>query len=121
MKTKKIFFIIIMILLMFSIKLNATDSIIQGADDFLDAGDENILNKAQIKITSDTIFNMFFAIGTIIIIIIGAVLGIRFIMSSTEEKAEIKESIKPFVTGAIVIYGAVAIWMMAVQVLQSIF
>ena len=124
MSTKKMFyviFIVVCILLAFSLHIYATDTIIQGAEDFIGAGNDDILNHNQLKKVSDTIFNMFFGIGGIVIIITGAILGIQFMLGSIEEKAEIKQSMKAYVWGAIIIYGAVGIWAIVVKVLQNIF
>ena len=118
---KKIIFVAIIILFVFSLDIYATDSIIGGADNFLNAGNENILDKTQIKKTSDTIYTIFLVVGTCIVVITGAILGIKFMGSSVEEKAEVKESLMGYVTGAIVIFCAVTIWTIGIQVLQNIF
>lgn len=124
MKNKKVVYlllIVIFILSMCSVSIYATDSIITGADSFLDSGDQQILNNQAIKTVSDTIYNVFISIGSIVVIIVGAILGIKFMIGSVEEKADIKESIKPYAWGAVVIFAAITIWSISVQVFQDIF
>lgn len=124
MKKEKILFILLIAIFLtvaYSINAYATDGVIQGADDFLSSGNKEILNNKAIKKVSDTVFNMFFSVGLVIIVIIAAILGIKFMIGSVEEKAEIKESITPYVLGAVVIFAAVSIWAISVKIFQNIF
>lgn len=128
MKSKKniykvlfILFVISSLLLIYSSKTYATDSIMQGADDFLGKGTVDILDETAIKNTSDIIFNVFSIVGTVIVVVIGAILGIQFIMGSTEEKAKVKETLIPYIIGSVVIFGAVGIWSLAINVFNGIF
>lgn len=122
MKKKSILILFIIILLtIFSTHIYATDMIIGGAEDFLDVGTENILDKTKIKKTSDTIYTIFLVVGTSIVVVMGAILGIKFMGSSVQEKAEVKESLMGYVTGAIVIFCAVTIWTIGIKILQNIF
>lgn len=123
MKKKKrlcLLLVIFIILLGYSLNIYATDSIITGADKFLAGGNNQIINNQAVKTVSDTIFNIFISVGSVIVVIIGAILGIKFMVGSVEEKAEIKESIKPYAWGAIVIFGAVTIWYISVLIFQNI-
>lgn len=124
MKNKKVVYILLIVILILSIytvNVFATDNIISGADSFLTGGNKEILNNVAIKKASDTIFNVFLIIGTIIVVIIGAVMGIKFMLGSIEEKAEVKESIRPYIWGAVVIFAAVSIWAISVKIFQGIF
>lgn len=124
MKNKKVVYILLIVILILSIhtvNVFATDSIISGADSFLKGGNKEILNNVAIKKASDTIFNVFLIIGTIIVVIIGAVMGIKFMLGSIEEKAEVKESIRPYIWGAIFIFASITIWAISVKILQGIF
>ena len=123
MKNKKIIFSILIIFLIFFVcgfKVYATDSIIQGADEFLEKGDEYILNMSSIKKVSDTLFNIFSILGTAFVVIVGAILGIQFITASPEGKAEIKEKLIPYTVGSVVIFGAVGIWNIAIGIMKNI-
>lgn len=97
------------------------DSVIEGADNFLNVDNTSILDENSIKTVSDTLYNMFSAVGVAIVLIVGAILGIQFIMGSVEEKAEIKEKLIPYVIGSIVIFGAIGIWSLVANVLSGVF
>ena len=58
--------------------------------------------------------------GVFIIAIVGTIIGIKYMFSSVEGKAAIKESIWPFAIGAVIILGALTIWKFAVDILAGI-
>ncbi len=68
----------------------------------------------------DGIFNALFIVGSLLTIIIGGILGIKFMVASAEEKAKIKESMIPYVLGCVVIFGAVGIWKLVVSILNGL-
>lgn len=96
--------------------------IVDEADKFIDTGSKdanNKINPMNLVEMSDTIYNILLVAGIIIAIIVGLILGIRFIMGSIEEKAEIKAMIIPYIIGCVVVFGAFAIWKVVVDILQS--
>lgn len=59
-------------------------------------------------------------VGMILAVIVLAVLGVKYMMGSTEEKAEYKKSMIPYLVGAILVFGASAIGRMVIQFGQSV-
>lgn len=45
-------------------------------------------------------------IGIILSIVVVAILGVKYMMGSVEEKAEYKKSMMPYIVGALLIFGA---------------
>lgn len=72
------------------------------------------------KMNIDTIYNILLTIGIAITVIVGGVLGIKFMAASAEDKAKIKESMIPYIVGCIVIYGAFFIWKLAIMVVGDL-
>ncbi len=70
--------------------------------------------------TSKTINNILMTLSIIISVILGAFIGIKTMISSVEEKAEIKESLIPYLIGAMICFGAFSIWNVTVTLLESI-
>lgn len=68
---------------------------------------------------SDLLFNSLLTIGTVAAVIVGAVLGIQFMVGSVEQKAKIKDSLIPYVAGCIVIFGAFGIWKLVITILNN--
>ena len=66
------------------------------------------------------VFNILVSLGTIIVVVVGGILGIKYMAASAEDKANIKETMTPYILGAIVIFGAFGIWKMVTTVLTSI-
>lgn len=83
------------------------------------SGAEDKISSDNLKNMSDTIYNILLVAGIIIAIIVGLIMGIKFIMGGIEEKAEIKAMLLPYIIGCVVVFGAFAIWKAVVDILQS--
>lgn len=66
------------------------------------------------------LFNTLMSLGSIIAVGIGGALGIKFMTSSAEDKAKVKESMIPYVIGCAVIFGALAIWKISMMIFSQI-
>ena len=78
-----------------------------------------MIDEGKLKKSQSFIFNALLATGTIITVFIGGFLGIKFMLASAEEKADIKQALIPYIVGCIVIYGAFGIWKIIITVLDS--
>ena len=128
MKIKKvflIFFFLILIMFILSSELYAfsvKDIFTQGKDS-INVGKANNNNKidgASLQGTSNTIFNIFFGIGTGVAVIVGAILGIQFMQAGVDKKVQVKESLVAYVVSCIVLFGAYGIWKLIVVIMSSI-
>ncbi len=63
--------------------------------------------------------DMLWGAGIFAVLIAGTILGIKYMLASVEEKANIKESMKPYIIGSIIILGALSIWKLCISVLQT--
>lgn len=123
----KIIFILLIILTIFFIPNSytfATSSIggvISGADEFITTGKgQEQISSENLKNLSDEIYNVLLAIGVVVAVIVGLVLGIQFMAGSVEQKSKIKEALVPYIAGCIVIFGAFGIWKLVVIILQNV-
>lgn len=84
---------------------------------FLEAGKDvdKTLNMAELKDTSNYIYDVLLGIAIMVAIIVAMVLGIQFMAASADEKAKVKEAILPFAVGCIVVFGSFTIWKIAVN------
>ena len=62
--------------------------------------------KTSIKDTMNKRIGFFQIIGTIIAVVMILALGVKYMMGSTEEKAEYKKSFMPYFIGAVLIFAA---------------
>ncbi len=121
--TKNIIFLILFILLVlfFFPTENYADTIddtFKGADEFVNKGDLSTINTQELKNTSDFIYNALLAVGMIGAVIVGIILGIKYMMANSEDKAVLKETLTPYIISCCVIFGAFAIWKLVINILQ---
>lgn len=103
---------------------NSPDDIIDEGSDFLTTGKENqgnvTMNGEKVQTTSDLLFNLAFAVGVGVAVIIGTYLGIKFMLGGAEEKANIKETLLPYIMGVIIMFASFSIWKLVLVLLQAI-
>lgn len=100
------------------LKVSSADDIISGANGFVNAGEseaQGSINQSKLVETSNSLYNILLAIAMIVAVAVGVTLGIKFMISSVEEQAKIKELLIPYVVSCIVIFGAMGIWKLAVN------
>ena len=105
------------------ISVKACDNIVTEADGFLDKGKENANNaisSEKLKDASSLLYNTLLTIGICAAVIIGAVLGIQFMVGSVEQKAKIKDSLIPYVAGCVIIFGAFGIWKLVITMMNKV-
>lgn len=86
----------------------------------LKEGQKKTIIEQKLKEDLSSIYGILLAIGTVLTVIVGVILGIKFMVSSAEDKAHIKEMMIPYVIGCVIIFGAFGIWAFAVEVLNQI-
>jgi len=100
------------------------DDIFSAGDNFLkdgkDSGGSELINGGNVKSEFNKLYNILFLLGVVLTVIIGAILGIKFMFGSVEDKAKVKETLFPYIAGCIVIFGAFGIWRLLVTLLSSI-
>lgn len=106
------------------------ETIFSAGDNFIQMGknaigtDEDIggsaLSDDEIQKTNSDIFNILLGAGMVLTVIVGGILGIKFLIASIEEKAKIKEAMIPYIFGCVVIFGALGIWKFVVSVLNQL-
>ena len=89
------------------------DDAMQKADDFVGLGSSFQLS--GVKDASDAIYSILLAIGGVVALCIGVFLGVKFMTSTVDEKAKVKESLIAYVVGCIVIFGAFGIWKLVID------
>ena len=96
------------------------DGIMSGADDFIEKGKNSntTIDDQQLQDTSDLIYNILLGVSMVIAVIVGIILGIKFMMASSEEKAQLKESLIPYVVSCVIMFGAFTIWKIVITIIQ---
>lgn len=132
-KIQNIFKIIIIFFIILNIfipkcKASFWSEIFDGGKEFVNTGknaiegsdSDNYIDTKEVKNQLDKIYNILFSLGVALTVIIGAILGIKFMIGSVEEQAKIKDSLFPYLVGCIVIYGSFGIWKLIIEILSVI-
>ena len=89
-------------------------------DDFIKSATNNPIKTEQLQSVSSNLYNIFVEIGVVLAVIIGLVIGIKYMYTSVDQKAEIKKLLVPYLIGCVVIFGALGIWKFVVTLLETI-
>ena len=111
---------ILIINLVFCSRVNAVDDMISKADEFLAWGTDDKINEDNLARVSRNIYNVLFIIAVGIAVIVGAIIGIKIMTGTIEEKAKMKEMLIPYVVGVVVIFSVFFIWSTIVKMCTSI-
>lgn len=131
MKKIKIFLVIILLtILVFSVNISYATSksvdqkslgdMITGADGFIKKANEDKIEQSNLQNLSNTVYNVLLVLAIVISVLVGAILGIKLIMSGATEKADIKQAMMPYVIGNVVVFGSFVIWKIVVLILNQV-
>lgn len=104
---KKVFRIITVLLTIAMVVFIATTSF--AALTVEDVGKEANVDVSKVGEVGSKIATILRAIGTVLLVVVLMVLGIKYMMGSAEEKAEYKKTMIPYLVGAILVFGATQI------------
>ena len=77
------------------------------------------INSKDLKEASNKVYNILLILGVTAAVIIGMILGIKFMTGGIEEQAKVKESLIPYIAGCIAVFGAFTIWKVVLEVLKT--
>ena len=100
------------------VQADGVSDVITGGDSFLEAGksEDVVIDTTKLQDTSNVIYNILLLAGMVAAVVISGILGIKFMIGSAEEKAQIKDALIPFVIGCIVVFGAFGIWKIFINI-----
>ena len=103
-----------------SFSADTLDSIITEGDDFINASNsvKDKISTTDMQDISNTIYNILLSLGIVVAVVFATILGVQYMTSAAEDKAQVKESLIPFIIGCIVVFGAFAIWKAIVTALM---
>lgn len=128
-KVLSIIILIVTILMLFSMQSytyatgHTAGEVISEANGFIrkgQAGANGLITQEKLKELSDTIYNILLVVGIIAAVLIGVLLGIKFVTSGIEGRAEVQKALIIYLMGCVVVFGAFTIWKIVVTVLQGI-
>ncbi|MCI9000197.1 MAG: hypothetical protein HFJ26_04580 [Clostridia bacterium] len=96
------------------------DEIITEANEFVSQGTNSPMDGEKLKGASSTLYNLLLSIGIFLSVAIGVYLGVKFMLSTAEDKAKVKEALIPYIVGCVVIFSAFIIWKAIIELLGGI-
>lgn len=95
------------------------EDMVSDADAFTAKGDIKY-KKTVLQSFSKTFYNIMLTVGIFVAVIVGGILGIKFMVSGLEEKADIKKMLLIYLVGCIVVFGGFGIWKIIVDIMQNV-
>jgi len=96
------------------------DELVSEADSFIQKGSEGTFDTTILKPGISNLFNIALTIAIAIASVLAAVLGIKFLVGSVEEQAEVKKALLPLLAGCIVAFGAFGIWKIVLTFIEPL-
>ena len=96
------------------------DDMVSDSEAFINVADENRIETTSLQKFTQNIYNILLTIGIVVAVLAGAIIGIRYMLGSVEDKAEVKGMLIPYIAGCVIVFGAFAIWKIVVTILQRI-
>ena len=96
------------------------DDVISDSDSFVNSGTDDKISISNLQAFSRNIYNILLTIGIAVAVISGIIIGIKYMLGSVEEKADIKGLLIPYIAGCVIVFGSFAIWKLVVTILQGV-
>lgn len=94
--------------------------IIKEGKDFASSGTGNTyIPEDRIHELSNSILSILIPVGIAAAVIVSGILGIKYIIGSADEKADVKGLMIPFIVGCVIMFGAFTIWKIALVIMES--
>ena len=117
-----VIFLIILSLYTIVFKVNATNfDIWNTGKNFLDLGSQGYNNTGadDINISFANIVDFLWGLGLLVVMASTVVLGIRYMLVNPNEKSRVKQATTPYILGVVIIFGAVTIWKLLIDILEG--
>lgn len=122
-KVIKIILMSTFIIIMLSSNILAVGDIFTTGGNWIKEGKSNAgstIDTSKLSSTSSIIYNVFLGIGTAIVVIVGAILGVQFMTAGIDKRVEVKQALVPYVISSIVLFGAFGIWKLVVTIANQV-
>ena len=92
------------------------------ADDFFSRADETDSGISVAKAIEIflPVGRVLVGIATIVLVVVGLIMGVKYMMSGSNEKAQLKQKLIYYVISIVLVYGAVGIFSLIVSIMNNI-
>ncbi len=99
---------------------NGVKDALSDADSFVQSGDKGVVSTENLQSFSQNLYSILLAIGVVIAVIMGTILGVKLMVAPIEERVEAKKLLVPYVVGCVIVFGAFGIWKLVVTIMQGL-
>lgn len=127
---KKKIIAILLILVLFIANINnlcyaddapkTVDDTLHQAQKFISPDTSGTIDQGKMKTAIDLIYDLLLGIAIIAALIVGVILGIKFMVGAADEQADIKQKLIVYIAGCVVVFGAFGIWKLVVTIMKSL-
>ena len=100
--------------------MDGIDDVISDSDSFVNLGTDEKVTTSNLQAFSRNIYNILLTLGIAVAVISGIIIGIKYMLGTAEEKADIKGLLITYIVGCVIIFGSFAIWKLVVTILQGV-
>ena len=122
MKTIKIVILVFVLVFILSNNVFAIDEIWNIGGNWTELGGKHVgvtMDTSVLIDTSNSLYNILLVAAICVAMIVGAILGIIYMTAGISKKAEVKESLFPYLISCIIVFGSFGIWKLAVVTINS--
>lgn len=123
MKLIKILIISIFIIVILSQNVFAIGEILSTSTNWMVDGKDHAgigIDTANLQTKANDLYNLLLAVATVVAVIVGAILGIKYMLAGIEEKVQVKESLFPYLISCMVVFGSIGIWKLVVAISKNL-
>ena len=110
----------------YKVQAASAGDIITQAEGFVNQGEQAnasdpAIDKGKLEEGANLMYDIALAIGSFIAIIVGIIVGIKFMTAATaDEKAQFKKTLIVYIVGCVVIFGAMGIWRLVIITVNGV-
>ena len=104
-----------------SSQMGSYSDINEKAKDFIKKGSEGeTISQQKVEQDLKPLAQILMGIAVLVLLSVGAILGVKYMISGADERAKIKEKLIWYIVSAVLIFGAVAIFNIVINILNNV-
>lgn len=104
-----------------SSQIESYSSINEKAKEFINRGSEKeTISQQKVEQDLKPLAQILMGIAVLVLLSVGAILGVKYMISGADERAKIKEKLIWYIVSAVLIFGAVAIFNIVINILNRV-
>ena len=104
-----------------SSQMDSYSSINEKAKEFINRGSEKeTISQQKVEQDLKPLAQILMGIAVLVLLSVGAILGVKYMISGADDRAKIKEKLIWYIVSAVLIFGAVAIFNIVINILNKV-